>query len=481
LTGRLLIVIELTVAAVLVAAVVSQRSNAQFLDLETYASLGAATAASALLSIRWRPNRGFASFIAVPVVTAYARFGFVALPSVAAGLIFARGVHGALRLLQNKEPAGSRSLALRDVALGAVLVETAHDVVSFAVANLVADLVPNAGSLAAVLFAVSFIVGRHVIRWAAARIESLPTTDPEGEQPSLPFDLLIAPLAALPVLAGSRLGDGALLVSIAALLLVFIDVREASNLRVARIGVEAERDQLAAAQQLQEELIDLITHDLKSPLTAILGCVHLGRSALDHEQPDRLPKYLGQIDQGAREIERLIDNLVRLSQLERMGEPLPTELISLRVLVTEAVGVLGPLAERKRQELAPEYTPTPLYTRAPLALLRECLNNLVSNAIKYTGEGGNITVWCRAGDQPDRVELGVTDTGIGLSAEDLQHLFTRFYRSSDPRASEQRGSGLGLALTRTAIERMGGSVAVESVLNEGTTFRLVLPAAAAPL
>jgi signal transduction histidine kinase len=109
-------------------------------------------------------------------------------------------------------------------------------------------------------------------------------------------------------------------------------------------------------------------------------------------------------------------------------------------------------------------------------LLRESLSNLVSNAVKYTPEGGEIVVWAEPGHQPGTTLLGVADTGIGLSEADVARLFTKFFRSSDPRVQRERGSGLGLALTHAMVTRMGGQIEVTSAPNKGTTFRLVLPA-----
>jgi signal transduction histidine kinase len=104
------------------------------------------------------------------------------------------------------------------------------------------------------------------------------------------------------------------------------------------------------------------------------------------------------------------------------------------------------------------------------------LSNLVSNAVKYTPEGGEIVVWARRGQEPGTTSLGVADTGIGLSEADVARLFTKFFRSSDPRVQRERGSGLGLALTHAMVTRMGGQIEVTSAPNKGTTFRLVLPA-----
>jgi len=111
--------------------------------------------------------------------------------------------------------------------------------------------------------------------------------------------------------------------------------------------------------------------------------------------------------------------------------------------------------------------------------LHQALTNLISNAVKYTPEGGEIRVSAERGREPHTVVLGVRDTGIGLSLEDQKRLFTKFFRSSDPRVQRERGSGLGLALTHALITRIGGKISVDSQPGHGTTFRLTLPSARA--
>ena len=108
-------------------------------------------------------------------------------------------------------------------------------------------------------------------------------------------------------------------------------------------------------------------------------------------------------------------------------------------------------------------------------LLREALSNLVSNAVKYTPEGGEIRVWAEAGARPKTIVIGVRDTGIGLSEDDQARLFTKFFRSADPKVQRERGTGLGLALTHALVTRIGGTITVESTQGHGTTFRLTVP------
>jgi signal transduction histidine kinase len=171
-----------------------------------------------------------------------------------------------------------------------------------------------------------------------------------------------------------------------------------------------------------------------------------------------------------------VDNLLQLIRLEETGELPPSEPVEVATLAHDVAAELESLAEQKQQTLVVDVRDLLPQVLAPPLLLTEALSNLVSNAIKYTPEGGEVRVWARREVDKGGVLLGVTDTGIGMSAQDLARVFDKFFRSSDPRARAERGSGLGLALTQAIIKRLGGTIEVESRLNEGTTFRIALPA-----
>src|SRR5205814_3608945 len=131
-----------------------------------------------------------------------------------------------------------------------------------------------------------------------------------------------------------------------------------------------ERDRLAAANALQDELVHLITHDVKSPLTAVIGYVQLGRNALRRGNTEPLPDFLDKIEQSGRSIERLVENLLRLSQMERQGELPPAEVVRLPDLAADVVGTLQTLAENKQQQLRIDEPPGEVATLAPPLPLR---------------------------------------------------------------------------------------------------------------
>jgi signal transduction histidine kinase len=175
-----------------------------------------------------------------------------------------------------------------------------------------------------------------------------------------------------------------------------------------------------------------------------------------------------------------MENLLQLSKLEHPDSLPDPEPVHLASIANQVVLDLSLLAKQKEQTLVVQPMQHVEPALAVPVLLRDALSNLLSNAVKYTPTGGEITVWAERGAESGTVVLGVRDTGIGLTPEDLERLFTKFFRSSDARVQRERGSGLGLALTQTMMRRMGGRIDVESTLGQGTTFRLTLPAARVP-
>jgi signal transduction histidine kinase len=258
------------------------------------------------------------------------------------------------------------------------------------------------------------------------------------------------------------------------LALLFV-VREAANLSAARAEVEAERDKLARANALQDDLIHLITHELRNPLTLVMSYAQMTRRAALDGQYESIPSYIGNVERAGRSIQRLVENMLQLSRLERSDQLPPAEPVPVTAILSQVVADLGPLASQKQQRLEVEPSAGAQPPLAVPPLIREALSNLVSNAVKYTPEGGEIVVWAERGQEPDTALLGVADSGIGLSEDDVARLFTKFFRSSDPRVQRERGSGLGLALTHAMVTRMGGRIEVTSALHKGTTFRLILP------
>jgi signal transduction histidine kinase len=289
------------------------------------------------------------------------------------------------------------------------------------------------------------------------------------------LSLPLAPIGLLPLAAAERLGDGALLLAMAGLLALLFVVREAANLATTRSELEAERDKLARANVLQHDLIHLITHELRNPLTLIMSYAQMTRrEALDGNY-EHVHAYIANVERAGKSIQRLMENMLQLSRLERTDELPEVEPVGIGSIVNQVIADLAPLAKQKQQILTIEPTSDLEPALVVPMLLREALSNLISNAVKYTPDGGQIKVWAERGREPHTLVVGVSDTGIGLSQEDQARLFTKFFRSADPRVQRERGTGLGLALTQALVTRSGGKISVESEPGKGTTFRLTLP------
>src|SRR5262245_1282271 len=231
---------------------------------------------------------------------------------------------------------------------------------------------------------------------------------------------------------------------------------------------------LREAQQERDDYVSVMTHDLRQPLAGVLGYAQLldrGLRATSGEE--RLMKYARGIATGAERMMRMVTNLMEIARVESGRLEVDAVPVRLEPLVDELVETLQGTIEEKRQSVHVDVAADLPSVMTAEPLLRESLANLIGNAIKYTPEGGRIDVRARhAGEQ---VEIQVADNGIGIPSEALPRIFGRFFRTGQPEVRELRGSGLGLALTKMMVERIGGTVDVASKLGEGTTFTVRVP------
>ncbi|MBI3097666.1 MAG: HAMP domain-containing protein [Planctomycetes bacterium] len=216
---------------------------------------------------------------------------------------------------------------------------------------------------------------------------------------------------------------------------------------------------------LRREFVANVSHELRTPLTLIRGCVEtLEGGALD-DRP-KAAEFLALISRHAQRLSALVEDLLELSRLDAGFEPrrAPTRLDELAARVRET---LAPAAARKR--IAVMVVAPPLMAEVDADMIERAVANLVDNAIKYTPEGGSVTVTVRA---PGEIE--VRDTGVGIPAEDQKRVFERFYRVDKSRSREAGGTGLGLAIVKHIAQLHGGEVTVESAPGKGSSFILRL-------
>ncbi len=226
------------------------------------------------------------------------------------------------------------------------------------------------------------------------------------------------------------------------------------------------------AERAKEDFFALVSHELRTPLTAILGYVELVLSDDTPQLPPEHERHLEVVERNARRLVRLVGDLLFAAQVE--GAPLLIEpgAVDLVQLVRDAVDLARPRADEAGVALGLEVTSLDpcVGDRDRLA---QVLDNLVSNALKFTPPGGRVSVRLTTDDGRARIE--VADTGVGIRAEDLPRLFDRFYRAGNVAERSVPGLGLGLMIVRAIAEAHGGAVMVRSEVGRGTTFTVLLP------
>jgi two-component system phosphate regulon sensor histidine kinase PhoR len=229
---------------------------------------------------------------------------------------------------------------------------------------------------------------------------------------------------------------------------------------------------LERMEATRRDFIANVSHELRTPLTSITGYVEtlLDDETFDDEKRD----FLSIILKNARRMTRLTEDLLALARVESGETKLHIEAVPASLLLTEAVAALGGLVDDHGMILEIAFT-TETPVLADRDAMHQVLSNLIENAAKYAPDGERILLG--ALDRGDTVELFVQDFGPGIRSEHLQRIFERFYRVDKARSVETGGTGLGLAIAKHIMLAHSGSIRVESALNRGCTFLMLLPVA----
>ena len=220
------------------------------------------------------------------------------------------------------------------------------------------------------------------------------------------------------------------------------------------------------SEKMRREFSANVSHELKTPLTAISGFAELLRDGL--VRPEDVNSFAGKIYEEAGRLVALINDIIRLSQLDENDVPMPKERTDLSA-VTEAVTErLRPVAQQRGITL--RFDGTQVLIDAVPRLIDELVYNLCENAIKYNKENGSVTVRVRS--EADKAVLSVSDTGIGIPEGDLDRIFERFYRVDKSHSKSTGGTGLGLSIAKHITAYHGGEIDIKSVLGEGTEIRV---------
>jgi signal transduction histidine kinase len=235
---------------------------------------------------------------------------------------------------------------------------------------------------------------------------------------------------------------------------------------------------LQSSDRARRQLVADVSHELMTPLTAILGHLETLTMAEVRLDDERRLRHVAITTREAKRLERLIGDLLDMARLEAGGGDLEIQRVGTRDLFEQVVAHHEHDCRARNICIVSSVQDGAETFDADPFRLEQALENVTANAIRYTPDGGTITL--KAERTGGSVALTVTDEGEGIAAEHLPHIFDRFYKTASAKGIASRGSGLGLSIVKAVVARHGGRVSAESAVGRGTTIRLELPAADAP-
>jgi len=307
---------------------------------------------------------------------------------------------------------------------------------------------------------------------------------PPGQEEALP--LLALPLLGKEKLCGvllcGRKKSGAYYVSEDLELLFAMcgyAALEIENIWLAQnmVLVQAEKDKLAALNELKNTFVSHLSHELRSPLTAIKWSLENLQDGMAGEPSLKAREYYGHLLESSNHLLRMIGNLLNVAHIESGEVPLNLQPADLLAHIQSVVTIFEPLAAEKKVRIALDSAETGLTVLADHDALREILQNLLDNAIKHTETGTTVTLCVKREEEAKNVQVVVADNGPGIAPENVPHVFERFGKFSEKKKSPGRGLGLGLSIVKNLVECQGGHIIVESAPGAGCKFIFTVPLA----
>jgi signal transduction histidine kinase/HAMP domain-containing protein len=292
-----------------------------------------------------------------------------------------------------------------------------------------------------------------------------------GERPSIEQTLQVKALNDLLMASSGEKRSAEIRMPDGKTYLAMASAMTADGRTVGRVCILRDVTQLKEIDTLKSDFVSTVSHDLRSPLTLMRGYASMLEMA--GELNDQQKNYSKMIVQGVDNMAKLVNNLLDLGRID-FGVGLQVEKVPILDIVERVTSSLQMQAAQKKISLGLEIAKDlPNIIEADQALLQQAVYNLVENAVKYTPEGGTVTIHLQCTEST--LTFAIQDSGIGIPKSDLPRLFEKFYRGTNREALAQRGTGLGLAIVKSIAERHGGKVWVESELGKGSTFYLLVP------
>lgn len=235
-----------------------------------------------------------------------------------------------------------------------------------------------------------------------------------------------------------------------------------------------ETTELRRLESLRRDFVANVSHELKTPLSSIKAYAETLRNGALEDRETSVT-FIERIQEQADRLHHLILDMLTLARIESAQEVFDIEAVSLQEMVDACLASYRPAAEAKQINLVTEPQDSVCFVRADAEGLRDILDNLVDNAIKYTPPGGKVVIRWMESEDERMARIEVEDTGIGMSEEELPRVFERFYRVDKARSRELGGTGLGLAIVKHLTQSFGGGVSARSVSGQGSAFQVTLP------
>jgi signal transduction histidine kinase len=239
---------------------------------------------------------------------------------------------------------------------------------------------------------------------------------------------------------------------------------------------------LRELDQLKDDFVSSVSHELRSPLSAISGYVELLRNKpLDQIAAEKREKALGIIQESTQRLTHFINDILDLAKLKAGHVDLKQQPLDLALVMDDTMTLFQPLLEKKEIVCSVDVPDSVPLITADDGKVRQVITNLLSNALKFTPSGGKIRMWAR--NHTEFIQVSIQDTGIGVPKDSLDAVFERFKQVKGVRehVGGQKGTGLGLAIAKGIIEAHGGRIWMESEVGKGTTVHFTLPNRAAPM